>query len=66
MFEKRGDFKLYRCFSNTQKLWLMEKGFRFEMIAKDPNTDVLFWIFMRSPEFNKALDEYSPHMKIGE
>lgn len=58
--EKR-KFKCYKCFSNRQKEYLMGKGFEYIAIAKDPKTDSLFWLFLRSDEFNKALDEYVPY-----
>lgn len=53
-------FKAYKCFSNKQKEFLMRRGFEYICIAKDPKTDDQFWLFLRSEEFNKALDEYQP------
>lgn len=58
--EKR-KFKCYKCFSNRQKEYLIRKGFEYITIAKDPKTDCLFWLFLRSEDFNKALDEYKPY-----
>lgn len=60
--EKR-KFKAYKCFSNRQKEWLMNKGFEYITIAKDPKSDALFWLFLRSQEFNEALDKYDLTMK---
>lgn len=51
-------YKAYRCFSERQKRYLMGKGFEYICIAKDPNTDSLFWLFLRHEDFNKALDEW--------
>lgn len=59
---EREKYKLYKCYSDNQKKWLMGKGFRYEMVAKDPNTGVLFWVFMRTKEFNNMLDEYKPYV----
>lgn len=58
--EKRR-FKVYKCFSNRQKRWLMDRGFEYVTIAKDPNTGCLFWLFLKDELLDKALEEYKPY-----
>ena len=38
--EKR-KFKVYKCFSNRQKRWLMDRGFEYVTIARDPKSNNL-------------------------
>ena len=58
--EKR-KFKVYKCFSNRQKRWLMDKGFEYVTIARDPKSNNLFWLFLKDEDFEKALLEYEPY-----
>lgn len=55
----RNKYKCYKCFSNKQKNYLIDMGFEYITIAKDPKTDYLFWLFLRDDEFNKALEDYN-------
>lgn len=54
-------FKVYKCFSNRQKRWLMDRGFEYVTIARDPKSNNLFWLFLKDEEFEKALLEYEPY-----
>ena len=58
--EKR-KFKVYKCFSNRQKRWLMDRGFEYVTIARDPKSNNLFWLFLKDGDFEKALLEYEPY-----
>lgn len=59
---KKENFKLYCCYSNRQKEWLMERNFKFELVAKNPTNNVIFWVFMKTPELISALNEYKPYL----
>lgn len=53
-------FKVYRCYSNNMKEWLMrEKGLEYITIAKDHKTDKTFWMFLKTEELDKALTEWT-------
>ena len=58
--EKR-KFKVYKCFSNRQKRWLMDRGFEYVTIARDPKSNNLFWLFLKDEDFERALLEYEPY-----
>lgn len=58
---ERKRFKVYKCFSNRQKRWLMDKGFEYVTIARDPKSNNLFWLFLKDEDFEKALLEYEPY-----
>ena len=40
----------------------MKKGFKYELIARNPTTNVLFWVFFKSEELVRALSEYKPYV----
>lgn len=52
-------FKVYRCYSNNLKEFLMSKGIDYITIAKDHKTDKTFWMFLKSEELDKALTEWT-------
>ena len=58
---ERKKFKVYKCFSNRQKRWLMDRGFEYVTIARDPKSNNLFWLFLKDEDFEKALLEYEPY-----
>lgn len=39
----------------------MDKGFEYVTIAKDPNTDCLFWLFIRDSKLDEALSQYKSY-----
>ena len=45
--------KLYCCYSLNLRNFLFENGLRYELAAKNPNSDKLFWVYIK----NKKLDE---------
>lgn len=52
--------KLYPCYSSRLMKFLRdEKKIRYELSAKHPNTDCLMWIYIRTNELDKALQEWS-------
>lgn len=51
---------LYTCYSVPLMQFLTKnKRIRYELVACNPNTMKIFWIFIRNEELNKALDEWS-------
>ena len=58
---ERNKFKVYKCFSNKQKQYLMDLGFEYVTIARDPKSNNLFWLFLKDDNMEKALVEYKPY-----
>nr|WP_253294689.1 DUF5659 domain-containing protein [Anaerocolumna aminovalerica] len=42
--------------------YLLNKGFRYELIAKDIRSDKKFFIFINSKELQKAISEFRIHV----
>lgn len=53
------DSKLYCCFSVPLRDHLISNGLRYEVCVKNPNTDNLMWIFIRTEKLNSLLKQWS-------
>lgn len=51
--------KLYCCYSLNLRKFLGSKGLRYELAALNPNSQKLFWVYMRTEQLDKLLDEWS-------
>ena len=51
--------KLYCCYSIPLRDYLIKNGIRYEICAKNPNTDNLMWSFIRTSDLDKFLCEWS-------
>lgn len=53
------DIKLFPCYSTKLVNFLIQKGFKYQIVGLHENTKKKFWIFIRSEKLNKVLDEWS-------
>jgi len=51
--------KLYCCYSVPLRDYLMKNGLRYEICAKNPNSDILMWVFIRTEQLNELLKTWS-------
>jgi len=57
------DSKLYCCYSVPLRDFLMSNGLRYEICAKNPNSDILMWVFIRTEQLNTLLEKWSRSTK---
>lgn len=57
------DSKLYCCYSVPLRNYLTQNGVHYEICAKNPNSDILMWIFIRTEKLNKLLKMWSQSKK---
>lgn len=50
--------KLYPCYSTKLMQFLKSKGIRYELCGRHPNKEMTMWIYIKSDELNKVLNEY--------
>lgn len=50
--------KLYPCYSVKLMKFLYSKGIRYELAGRHPNKEMTMWVYVRTDELNKALNEY--------
>ena len=51
--------KLYCCYSLNLRNFLYSKGLRYELAARNPNTNKLFWIYFKTKELDNYLNEWA-------
>lgn len=61
---KRKDFKeykVYKCYSNKLKWFLLDRGMEYVDISEDDKG--VYWLFIRSEKLHELLDSYVPFNK---
>ena len=51
--------KLYCCYSLNLRNFLHQHGLRYELAAKNPNTDKLFWVYVMDEKLDKLLSQWT-------
>ena len=51
--------KLFPCYSVPMRDYLSSKGIRYELVGLHPESKNMFWVYIKSPQLNKALAEWS-------
>lgn len=49
---------LYPCYSTQLMQFLKLKGIRYELCGRHPNKEMTMWVYVKTDELNKALNEY--------
>ena len=57
------DVELYCCYSLNQRNFLQKNGSRYKLVALNPNSKNLFWVYVKDEKLNKLLDEWSANHK---
>lgn len=52
------DIKLFPCYSWNLVQFLNSHGLKYKLIGLHPDTHKKFWIFIRTEQLNKLLDEW--------
>jgi hypothetical protein len=55
--------KLYRCYSNKLKEYLMLNGFRYEMVCLDIKTKKTMWLFEKTEQCEKLIELWNMDKK---
>lgn len=53
------DVKLYTCYSLPLRNYLKNNGMKYELVALNPNSKKLFWVYIKTKELDKLLNEWS-------
>ena len=51
--------RLYCCYSLNLRNFLYENGLRYELAAKNPNSDKLFWIYIKDDRLDTLLSKWA-------
>ena len=53
------DTNLYCCYSIKLRDYLYQHGLRYKLAALNPNSQKLFWVYIKTEELDKLLTEWS-------
>lgn len=51
--------KLYCCYSINLRDFLYKNGIKYELCALNPNTQNMFWVYIRNERLNELLSQWS-------
>lgn len=51
--------KLYCCYSLNLRNFLYQNGLKYELAAKNPNSDKLFWVYIKDAKLDELLNEWT-------
>lgn len=55
--------RIYCCYSKNLKDYLYHYGIRYGCCGLNPNSQKLFWGYVKTPELDKLLDKWSDEAK---
>lgn len=55
------EVELYCCYSLPLRNYLYENGLRYKLAALNPNSQKLFWIYIKNEKLNDLLNKWSAH-----
>lgn len=53
------DINLYCCYSLPLRNYFKENGLRYKIVALNPNSKNLFWIYIKDEKFNTLLEKWT-------
>lgn len=56
--------KLYCCYSLNLRKFLHMNGLRYELAALNPNSNSLFWVYIKDEKLDKLLNEWSANKQM--
>ena len=57
------DIQLYCCYSLNLRKYLYDNGMRYKLAAKNPNSDSLFWVYVKTDKLDKLLSDWSENKR---
>ena len=51
--------KLYCCYSLNLRNFLYQNGLKYELAAKSPNSDKLFWVCIKDKKLDELLTRWT-------
>ena len=63
MDNKENKVKLYCCYSLNLRKFLFNNGVEYDLAALNPNSQNLFWVYVKDEKLDKLLNEWSANKK---
>ena len=52
------NIELYTCYSLNLRNFLYENGLKYKLAARNPNSNALFWVYIKDEKLKKLLDKW--------
>ena len=53
------DIELYTCYSLNLRNYLSNNGLRYKLAARHPNSNNLFWVYVKDEKLNELLTKWT-------
>lgn len=53
------DIELYTCYSLNLRNYLYDNGLKYKLAARNPNSNKLFWVYVKDAKLNELLTRWS-------
>lgn len=53
------DFELYCCYSLPLRNYLYKNGMKYKLVALNPNSKKMFWVYVKNEKLDRLLNEWS-------
>lgn len=53
------DVELYMCYSLNLRNYLGSNGLRYKLAARHPNSNKLFWVYIKDEKLNELLTQWA-------
>lgn len=55
------DIQLYTCYSINLRNFLYKNVVKYKLAARNPNSNKLFWVYIKNEQLNELLNEWANH-----
>ena len=60
----KDDIEVYMCYSITLRDYLYQHGMRYKVAAVNPNSNKMFWLYIKTDKLKQLLTSYSNEKSI--
>ena len=53
------NIELYTCYSLNLRNYLFEHGLKYKLAARNPNSNKLFWVYVKDEKLDKLLNMWT-------
>lgn len=56
---RSNEVELYTCYSLNLRNYLYTNGVKYKLAAKNPNSDKLFWVYVKDQKLDQLLTKWT-------
>lgn len=55
----KNNVELYTCYSLNLRNYLYDNGLKYKLAARNPNSNKLFWVYVKDEKLNELLTRWA-------